>query len=813
MANRRKPVVVQGLVCSDATVMAWEDGERDRWAGRALALDHGREQDDWPLAATSADRLDDLSSEQVAWLFAKGPEASARALIGKAPTLRLRQRSDLGRVAVARFELDAMAFALAESADSADQLGLLMLPFRGPQPAGAVAGWLRHLGSARLWARLWLDRHPEAAARALIPAAAGRPGRARQDAEDALRYLAAAGHGPTTIKIAEGYGPAAHAVIADLLEQALSPEPADGGASIQGALFSAAPPSPDTIPAAGRPGTPPHPPAALSPDTPPTAGQPATPPRPPAALSPDTPPTAAKPVAPIVAVPRAARPAKTPEWAWSSGLPEVRLTGGGSLPADDVDRLLSALSRSRLADPPEPPPGDPAPPGQGVPIAVESSSAAQPLVEPLDPATRALLAACEPASAAELGRALLEGWLSDGMPAAQAWVLLAQAHIGDDATMDRLAPMVRSWPAKSRFARAIDGYAVLATVASDTSLRHLLAIEENMSGGPTNDRALDYLAQGAARRGLTVTEAADRLATTHGLDTGVTVDYGSRVFTVVTDEHLTAQVRTADGRILARPPKPGVKDTDPDAYQRFLQLKKDLRATATAQAARMEREMLTRRLRPARHLAEVVLPHPILGPIARRLLWGVYNTDNRLVRALRIAEDGSLADIDDAAVTVGGDTPLGIVHPADLGTDLAAWAQTVADYEIVEPFPQMTRPAVTLTEAQRAATSLAGFGPVKTERVVDLLERGWRGDSNSSIRGLHTRLSCQLTGGLDLVISVEPGVAMRASYTPSAEQRITEIWIDDSWSGHWQLARRTPMGVGDPAALSESLVQVYALRD
>jgi hypothetical protein len=371
---------------------------------------------------------------------------------------------------------------------------------------------------------------------------------------------------------------------------------------------------------------------------------------------------------------------------------------------------------------------------------------------------------------------------------------------------------VRSWPAKSRYARAIDGYAVLATVATDAALRHLLAIEENMSGGATNDRALDYLEQGAARRGLSVTQLADRLAITHGLDTGVTIDYGPRSFTVVTDEHLTAQVRTAEGRLLARPPKPGVRDTDPDAYQWVLRFKKDLRATATAQAARLEREMLAHRLRPARDLTEVVLPHPVLGPIARRLLWGVYDSGNRLVRALRIAEDGSFADIDDMAVTVDGAASLGIVHPADLGTDLAAWAQIVADYEIVEPFPQLTRPVVTLTEAERAATSLAGFGPVRSEAVADLLDHGWHGNENTSVHGLRTVLVRELPGGLDLVVGIEPGVALQTWKTPSAEQRITEIWVDDSWSGHWQLARRTPMGVCDPAALSEALVQLYTLR-
>ncbi|WP_433794760.1 hypothetical protein [Actinoplanes sp. CA-252034] len=212
-----RPIVIDGLFCTDEPLLVWADGERERWAARAAALDHGREQPDWPLAVTGADRLSDLAPPQISWLIAKGPDGPARALLADPPMLRHRQRIDLGRVAVARFEKDAIAFALSEAGQSADSLGLLVLPIRAAQAAALVAGWLRHLGSARLWARLWLSRHAEAAARALIPAAVGRPGKTRQNAGDALRHLAASGHRALIHKTAEGYGHGALAVVVDLL--------------------------------------------------------------------------------------------------------------------------------------------------------------------------------------------------------------------------------------------------------------------------------------------------------------------------------------------------------------------------------------------------------------------------------------------------------------------------------------------------------------------------------------------------------------------------------------------------------------------
>ncbi len=429
----RKPVVIEGLSCADPTVMAWRDGERGRWWSHAAALDHGREQDDWPLAVTRADTLSDLAPEQVPWLIAKGPEEPARALLG-ASGFRLlwhRQRADLGRVAVARFELDAEAYALSQAGEDADRLGHLVLPFRGPGVATLVAGWLQHHGSARLWARLWLCRHGEAAARALIPAAVGRPVQARQHAEQALRFLSASGHGPILIKTAEGYGPQVRALVEALL-----------------------------------------------------AGAPAAP----------------------------ARTGRTPAWMLPESLPQLRARDGAVMPEDHVARLITALSGSCLDDAPEPAPGDP-----DTPLAVESSAAAQPMIRPAAPATRELIDAAGPASLAAFGRALLDGWVAANMPPAQAWVVVAQAHIGDDDTVEALAPLVQSWPAKSRHARAAEGYAVLAHLGTDTALRHFLAIEANMAGGPTNDRASTYLAQAATARGLTVTQLTDRLAVTHEL--------------------------------------------------------------------------------------------------------------------------------------------------------------------------------------------------------------------------------------------------------------------------------------------------------
>jgi len=84
-----------------------------------------------------------------------------------------------------------------------------------------------------------------------------------------------------------------------------------------------------------------------------------------------------------------------------------------------------------------------------------------------------------------------------------------------------------------------------------------------------------------------------------------------------------------------------------------------------------------------------------------------------VVRALRITEDRSLADVDDEPYPLGDDDVVGLAHPAALGDDTARWAEVFADYEILQPFPQLGRP-----------TRFDGV-TVTTTKVLTLDRRGW----------------------------------------------------------------------------------------
>ncbi len=69
------------------------------------------------------------------------------------------------------------------------RIGLTLLPFASPEIATVMADWLTTQKPQQARATAWLTRHPDAAARALVPPALGKRGAARRRAEHALTTL------------------------------------------------------------------------------------------------------------------------------------------------------------------------------------------------------------------------------------------------------------------------------------------------------------------------------------------------------------------------------------------------------------------------------------------------------------------------------------------------------------------------------------------------------------------------------------------------------------------------------------------------
>ncbi|MFF2814975.1 WGR and DUF4132 domain-containing protein [Kitasatospora cineracea] len=454
-----------------------------------------------------------------------------------------------------------------------------------------------------------------------------------------------------------------------------------------------------------------------------------------------------------------ALPAKLPEfpdWLRPEVLPQLQLAdGGGALPVSAVRHLVTAL---QLGRPREPYPG-----------------------------LAAVAEVLRADTAAAFGWAVFEEWWQAGMPSKDGWALHALGGFGDDDTARRLAPLLREWPGQGAHQRAVEGLDVLAEIGTDVALMQLHGIAQRVKFKALKARAQEKIAEIAEALDLTPEQLGDRLVPDLGLDEdGTTViDYGTRTFTVGFDEQLRPYVLDADGKRRKDLPAPGAKDDPelaPAERKRFAALKKDVRTLAADQIARLEAAMVTERAWSASEFRTLLLGHPLLWHLVRRLVWTADGT------AFRVAEDRTLADLHDEEYTLPEDAVVRLAHPLRLGADTAAWAEVFADYELLQPFRQLGRPVVELTEEEGAGHRLHRFERrrVPVGRLLGLTKRGWqRGTPQDA--GVERWFYKPLPAGRCLVLDLNPGIAV-GIVNELGDQSFDAVWLGtspgDYWPGH-----------------------------
>ncbi|GAA3016216.1 DUF4132 domain-containing protein [Kitasatospora sp. NPDC127116] len=483
-----------------------------------------------------------------------------------------------------------------------------------------------------------------------------------------------------------------------------------------------------------------------------------------------------------------ALPAKLPppcDWTEPVMLPQLLLRGGeGALPAEAVRHVLTML-------------------------ALSAPGAVYPGLDEV-----ALL--CEPRSLTEFCWAVFEQWRLAGMPAQDGWALHVLGRFGDDDTVRRLTPVLRAWPGEGAHHRAVDGLEALAAIGTDVALLHLHGIAQRVKFKALKTRAQEKIAEVAAGLGLSGEQLSDRLVPDFGLDADGTtvVDYGSRTFTVGFDEQLKPYVRDADGARRKDLPAPGARDDAelaPAERKRFAALKKDVRTVAGDQIRRLEDAMVTRRSWTAQEFDQLFVGHPLLWHLVRRLVW-LSETDGT-VTAFRVAEDRTLADVRDEAFALPATATVRLAHPLLLGDGLADWSELFADYEILQPFPQLGRPVYALTDEERAGHRLTRFenGPMlPTTRLVGMERHGWqRGEPQDN--GVEQWLSRRVGPDLYVVIAPEDGIAV-GMFDSYPEQRVETVWLDTRPGDYWTHNRTFPTFAElDPVIASEVIADLTEL--
>lgn len=358
--------------------------------------------------------------------------------------------------------------------------------------------------------------------------------------------------------------------------------------------------------------------------------------------------------------------------------------------------------------------------------------------------------ACDASSLAELANEAAVQWIASGAELADAGALRALGHFADDDGARLLGDLARRADDEADGTRASLMVGLLALRASPTALLQLVVLSRRAALAPLRRDATRHLLAIARSRSLDVEKLIDSSIPDFGLDANgsLRLDFGSRGLRVGFDERLEPFVQDDAGERLEKLPQVDERD-DPekadDADVTWRRIKRDVGALASVTIDRLEEAMVAQREIPLDDFSACFHHHPLLGHIAKRLVW---QTDGG--GTFRIAEDGTLADEHDETFDLGAARFVRVVHPVSISPDsVARWKERFSDYEILEPFPQIDR--VVHRGASRASVARYQSRALSGEAVASLRARGFESYPGAGfakpLRGSHRLLVVEATLG------------------------------------------------------------------
>jgi hypothetical protein len=150
--------------------------------------------------------------------------------------------------------------------------------------------------------------------------------------------------------------------------------------------------------------------------------------------------------------------------------------------------------------------------------------------------------------------------------------------------------------------------------------------------------------------------------------------------------------RTAAGREVKSVPA-AVRRDHPEEVKELKAAAKDIDKMLAAQVERLDKQFLARRTWSYAAWRERFLDHPLVGTLARRLLWTVDGVPCGFA-------DGALRTPADVPITEGGTVALW--HPIGReSAEIVAWRDWLERHGITQPFKQAHREVYVLTDAER----------------------------------------------------------------------------------------------------------------
>lgn len=247
----------------------------------------------------------------------------------------------------------------------------------------------------------------------------------------------------------------------------------------------------------------------------------------------------------------------------------------------------------------------------------------------------------------------------------------------------------------------------LSEIASPEAVGHLAMLKVRVKFGTAQKEIEKAFVSAAEALSLPPDQIEEMAVPTYGLE-----EVGIRREPFAAGE-LTAELRVdgrdvelrwsrADGKPQKSVPAK-VKSEHPEELKDLQGAARDIAAMLPAQSERLDAMFLRQKRWPAAVWRERYLDHPLVGTIARRLIWRFTGSDGAHDG---IWQDGRLVDVSDNPLAVPDDAEVELWHPIGRPIeDVLAWRRWIEAHEIRQPFKQAHREVYLLTDAERRTAS------------------------------------------------------------------------------------------------------------
>ena len=296
-------------------------------------------------------------------------------------------------------------------------------------------------------------------------------------------------------------------------------------------------------------------------------------------------------------------------------------------------------------------------------------------------------------------------WIDSGADTKKKMILVPYCVFASDGKIIAMKKQIQTWTEAARGALASFAVTAMAINGGSPALMTVNDIAAKFPNNMVKKAANGAFAYAAKSFGVTEDVLADRIVPTLGFDDKgqQVLDYGTRQFTVTLMPDLSLTIFDNEkGKAVKSLPKPGANDDEAKAEiakKNFSELKKQIKAVVSSQRSRMETVFRNGRTWDKAAWDELFGKNPIMNILARSLVWGVYDEKDSLISTFRYADDGTLCDENDDIFELPENARISLVHPVEMTEEsIASWTEQLADYEIVQPFPQITARIITLED-------------------------------------------------------------------------------------------------------------------